>query len=67
MVEDAKIVAVTGASGYIGSRLLRQLEEENLERLVAIDINPPPLPIHNVAVYRRDVGLTCEDACGKVK
>ena len=61
MLENAKIVAVTGASGYIGSRLLRHLEEENLERLVAIDINPPPLPIHNVAVYRRDVGLTFED------
>jgi UDP-glucose 4-epimerase len=62
MVEDTKIVAVTGASGYIGSRLLRQLEEENLERLVAIDTRPPPLPIHNVAVYRRDVGLNFEDA-----
>ena len=62
MVEDAKIVAVTGASGYIGSRLLRQLEEENLERLVAIDINPPSLPIHNVTVYRRNVGLSFEDA-----
>ena len=62
MVDGAKIVAVTVASGYIGSRLLRQLEEENLERLVAIDINPPPLPIHNVAVYRQDVGLTFEDA-----
>jgi UDP-glucose 4-epimerase len=62
MVEDARIVAVTGASGYIGSRLLRHLEEENLERLVAIDTRPPPLPIHNVAVYRRDVGLNFEDA-----
>ena len=62
MVEDAKIVAVTGASGYIGPRLLRQLEEENLERLVAIDINPPSLPIHNVTVYRRNVGLSFEDA-----
>ncbi|HEU0022104.1 MAG TPA: NAD-dependent epimerase/dehydratase family protein [Dehalococcoidia bacterium] len=62
MVEDARIVAVTGASGYIGSRLLRQLEEENLERLVAFDTRPPPLPIHNVAVYRRDVGLNFEDA-----
>lgn len=56
MVENSKIVAVTGASGYIGARLLRELEEENLERLVAIDIKPPPMPVHNVAVYRQDVG-----------
>ena len=56
MVESSKIVAVTGASGYIGARLLRELEEENLERLVAIDIKPPPMPVHNVAVYRQDVG-----------
>ena len=62
MVEDSKIVAVTGASGYIGSRLLRQLEEENLERLVAFDIKPPPLPIHNVAVYRQDVSRPIDEA-----
>ncbi|MDA0734908.1 MAG: NAD-dependent epimerase/dehydratase family protein [Chloroflexi bacterium] len=62
MVEDAKIVAVTGASGYIGSRLLRQLEEENLESLVAIDTKPPPLPIHNLAVYRQDVSKPFDDA-----
>ena len=37
MVADNKVVAVTGASGYIGSRLLRELEEENLGKLVAID------------------------------
>jgi UDP-glucose 4-epimerase len=62
MVEAAKVVAVTGSSGYIGSRLLPQLEEENLERLVAFDTRPLPLPIHNITVYRQDVGRPIEDA-----
>jgi len=56
MVETAKVVAVTGSSGYIGSRLLQQLEEENLEKLVAFDTRPPRDPVHNIAVYRQDVG-----------
>ena len=62
MVEAAKVVAVTGSSGYIGSRLLRQLEEESLERLVAFDIRPPTLPIHNIVVYRQDVSRPIDDA-----
>ena len=45
----------------MGSRLLRQLEEEDLEKLVGIDTRPPPLPIHNIAVYRRDVKSSIED------
>lgn len=56
MVEAAKVVAVTGSSGYIGSRLLQQLEEASLEKLVAFDIRPPRNPVHNIAVHRQDVG-----------
>jgi UDP-glucose 4-epimerase len=55
MVEAAKVVALTGSSGYVGSRLLQQLEEEDLEKLVAFDIRPPRQPVHNIAVYRQDV------------
>lgn len=61
MVAENTVVAVTGASGYIGSRLLRELEEENLGKLVAIDTRPPPVPIHNIAVYRRDVNTSISD------
>jgi UDP-glucose 4-epimerase len=62
--EAPKIVAVTGASGYIGSRLLQQLEEEaeeTLEKLIAFDLKPPSGPIHNIAVYRRDVSRPIDD------
>jgi UDP-glucose 4-epimerase len=62
MVEAPKVVAITGASGYIGSRLLQQLERENLEKLVAFDIKPPTLPVHNIAVYRQDVSRPIDNA-----
>ena len=56
MTQDTEVVAVTGASGYIGALLLQKLEDEgDLHKLVAIDLNPPALPIHNIAVYRQDV------------
>ena len=56
MVQQAKVVAVTGASGYIGTKLLERLEQEpGLRKVVAFDVNPPPVPIHNIAVYRKDV------------
>ena len=56
MNEAPRAVAITGASGYVGAQLLRKLEdEEGIRRLVAIDILPPPGPIHNMAAYRIDV------------
>ena len=49
-------VAVTGASGYIGSRLLEELEtDQEIPQVVAIDIRPLPLPFHNVASERLDI------------
>jgi len=53
--DEARVVAVTGAAGYVGSCLLQQLEEESLEKVVAIDIKPLQNPVHNVAFIRRDV------------
>ena len=55
MLNNRKTVGVTGSSGYIGSRLLRHLEECEDYGLVAFDINPPVVPIHNIEVYRLDI------------
>lgn len=56
MLTPGKVIAVTGASGYIGSWLLHRLESlPGRGRLVAFDTAPPPLPLHNIAVYRQDV------------
>ena len=53
---EGKVVAVTGASGYIGSRLLQRLEiEPGLRKTVAFDTRPLAAPIHNIAAYRRNL------------
>ena len=60
--DTPKVVAVTGASGYIGARLLRILENDGgIAKIVAIDARPPTVPVHNMAAYRRDVTNTIED------
>ena len=57
-----KVVAVTGASGYIGSKLLQHLEAEpDVRRLVAFDSRPLTAPIHNIAAYRKDVSSPIGD------
>ena len=54
------VVAVTGASGYIGSRLLQELEED-LAKVVAIDTKPLAVPFHNIASERMDVTQPLDD------
>jgi UDP-glucose 4-epimerase len=65
MTESAKVVAVTGASGYIGARLLQHLGQgREFERLVAMDTRPLPLALHDATVYNRDVSAPIDDALG---
>ena len=53
---EGKVVAVTGASGYIGALLLQRLEiEPGLRKIVAFDTRPLAAPIHNIVAYRRDL------------
>ncbi|MCH7736231.1 MAG: NAD-dependent epimerase/dehydratase family protein [Chloroflexi bacterium] len=62
MAQQGKVVAVTGASGYVGTKLLARLEQESgLRKLVAFDVNPLPLPVHNIAFYRKNVSEPIED------
>ena len=62
MAQQGKIVAVTGASGYVGTKLLERLEKEpGVRKMVAFDGNPLPLPVHNISFYRKNVSESIED------
>jgi len=61
MEQSNRVVAVTGAAGYVGRRLLKSLEEGGDQRkLVAYDTSPLTFPVHNVAAYRQDVAEPIE-------
>lgn len=56
MSDRPKAVAVTGAAGYVGSRLIEQLAEvEELETVLAVDAKPLRRPVHNIKAARLDV------------
>ena len=62
MTTRPKVVAVTGSSGYIGSKLLEHLEESpDVGRLVTFDVRPVPAPIHNVAAFRQDINAPIDE------
>jgi UDP-glucose 4-epimerase len=49
-------VAITGVSGYLGNRLLKRLtQEEEVESIVGIDVNPPRGESPKLRFYCRDV------------
>ena len=51
-----KVVAVTGAAGYVGSRLVRRLAAEpQVERVFATDARPPPYELDKVVYYEQDL------------
>ena len=56
MTTQQKVVAITGSSGHLGSKLLEHLEElPGLGKLVAFDTRPLRAPVNNIAAFRKDV------------
>lgn len=50
------VVAVTGASGYVGRRVLEALEEQSdVRRVIGIDVVDPPFSTRNLEFYRIDI------------
>ncbi|MGQ9476030.1 MAG: NAD-dependent epimerase/dehydratase family protein [Actinomycetota bacterium] len=50
------VVAVTGCSGYIGSRLLEFMDRsDKVEKILGIDINPPRHPSPKMDFHRLDI------------
>jgi UDP-glucose 4-epimerase len=55
-------IGITGIAGYIGSRLLAQLNEmPEVENVVGIDIRPPSSPSSKLSFYRRDIRSPVDD------
>jgi UDP-glucose 4-epimerase len=55
-------VLITGASGYIGSKLAGYLAgQDEIRRIVGIDIHPPRLPCDKLLFHRRDVRAPVTD------
>ena len=62
MQQADRVIAVTGAAGAVGRRLLLELEENGDQReIVAFDIMPLAFPVHNVSAYRRDLAEPVDD------
>jgi UDP-glucose 4-epimerase len=52
---DVVTVAVTGASGLVGQRLLPRLPDVGVDRLVALDVRDPRRHVRSMAFHRIDV------------
>lgn len=62
MADRPSVVAVTGAAGYVGRRLLAELDgREELRELIAIDVRPLPGTFRKVVFYQRDVAQPLDD------
>jgi len=58
-----RAVAVTGAFGFLGRRLLARLEAEpSVERILALDLKPPPGVLRKTAFARVDLSSPRSDA-----
>ena len=60
---DHRVVAVTGARGFLGSELVRRLEEDRrCLRVLAIDLRRPELPLHKTQFHKIDLTQPTADA-----
>ena len=51
-----KRVAITGVSGYIGTRILKVLDQDkDVETVIGIDVRPPDYSTSKLKFYSRDV------------
>ena len=51
-----RVIAVVGSQGFLGKRLVaRMLEDPDVDRVVAIDIRPPELPVPKLLFARLDL------------
>jgi UDP-glucose 4-epimerase len=59
---DHRVVAITGAHGYLGSQIIRRLEgDRRYHKVLAIDIRKPDLPLGKTQFHKVDLTLPNAD------
>lgn len=60
---EASTIALTGTAGFVGSSLLRELENDpRYKRIIAIDFRKPPFETRKTKFYRFDLTETLADS-----
>ncbi|MBI4507990.1 MAG: NAD-dependent epimerase/dehydratase family protein [Deltaproteobacteria bacterium] len=60
---EQRVVAVTGARGFIGAEIIKRLEEDRRYRtILALDIRKPNFPLDKTQFYKIDLTLPTADA-----
>lgn len=60
---DHRVIAVTGACSFLGRELIRRLEEDRrCLRVLALDVQKPPLPLTKTQFHKVDLTLPIADA-----
>jgi UDP-glucose 4-epimerase len=58
-----RAVAITGVRGFIGGEIVKRLEEDRrYDRIIALDIKKPDLPLDKTRFYKVDLTLPTADA-----
>lgn len=59
---EARVIAVTGAQSYLGTELIRELEEDRrYRRVIALDIRKPEVPLEKTEYHQLDLTLPTAD------
>jgi UDP-glucose 4-epimerase len=60
---ERRVVAVTGAHGFLGTRLIRRLEDDaRYHKVLALDIRKPETPLDKTQFHRVDLTMPSADA-----
>jgi len=60
---EARVVAITGACNFLGTEVIKRIEEDRrYERVLALDIRKPEIPLDKTEFHQLDLTLPTADA-----